>query len=373
MQAIVDDAAVEFCQKSLPHTAVEASLDCTARALKSMMPRPVGDAVIFRVRKISTDAADALTRLTVVTETVKRGHRHGKASEKIGLRRSRTAVAKRILKLADKTVAKKVEFLQRCKYLGMSADESDTFSGTAPLAASLQGCSPTFGWMNSMVGQINVAGSKDGEGLHNACRKLINNFQRVGMIDIEPDTPDLWSKVTSTCFDGASAMRSTSYYAGLDSNPGGTSMHAYMKKSINNMLPNLHGLCHSSNLAFKDTIKSEATWVDTWLLHIKTAFNWFSKSPGRKHSLRELHKVMCVLRNVVTWRLVLPKYYCPTRWLGIHRALEALVAVWPLMEEYAADLMSKGYRPDRRTKEDDDEETLVVREAMANARCVRRT
>ena len=46
------------------------------------------------------------------------------------------------------------------------------------------------------------------------------------------------------CTDGASPMRSTSMYAGLDGNPAGISLHAHMKRDLNPFLPNLHGLGH---------------------------------------------------------------------------------------------------------------------------------
>ena len=358
--AIVDDVIVEFCQKSFPHTATVASLDCTSRALNAIMPSPVADEVIYKVRKVDSNAADTLLRLKTVTSTVSRPCKYGDPVVKNVCRRSRTAVAKRILQLSDKTVKKKVEFLQSCEYLGLSADESDTFSGSAPLAASLQGCSADFGWLNTMVGQIDVAGDKDGKGLHDACKKLVDAFEDTS--DVK-STISLWKKIKSTCFDGASAMRSTAQYAGLDSKPDGSSMHACMKKSINTLLPNQHGLCHATNLGFKDAVKTESSWVDMWLWHVKATFNWFSKSPGRKNALKKLHETISVLREKVTWRMVYPKYYCPTRWLGMHRALGAIVGVWPLLQEYAADLVTNGYRPDRRRGEDE----LNIEE-RANAR-----
>ena len=63
-----------------------------------------------------------------------------------------------------------------------------------------------------------------------------------------------------------------------------------------------------------------------------------------------------MLREVVTWRMTLPKYYCPTRWLGLHRALQSILAVWDLLETYAQTLREKGYRPDRRSAVDEDED-----------------
>ena len=120
-------------------------------------------------------------------------------------------------------------------------------------------------------------------------------------------------------------MRSTPLYAGLDSNAGGTSMHAFMKKTICVRLPNLHCMCHNPNLSLGDVTK-KCEWISDWLLHIKALFNWFSKSPGRKAALRRLHTTMELLGRVVTWRMTLPKYYCPTRWLGLHRALQSILA-----------------------------------------------
>ena len=65
--------------------------------------------------------------------------------------------------------------------------------------------------------------------------------------------------------------------------------------------------------------------------------------------------------------MVLPKYYCPTRWLGLLRATESIVSVWPLLVEYANLLVNQGYRPDRRSDVDDNM-TEIELEDRANAR-----
>ena len=88
-------------------------------------------------------------------------------------------------------------------------------------------------------------------------------------------------------------------------------------------------------------------WVDQWLDHLKTIFRWFSKSPSRKSKLKQLHKEMELLQEIVTWRMWYPKCYCPTQWIGIARCLQSLLAVGPRLEAYTGSLVTQGFRPDR--------------------------
>ena len=81
-----------------------------------------------------------------------------------------------------------------------------------------------------------------------------------------------------------------------------------------------------------------------------------SKSPSRKSKLKQLHKEMMLANDAVTWRLIYPKYYCPTRWIGITRCLKAILAAGPLLEEYADELAAQGFRPARQEENDEDED-----------------
>ena len=78
--------------------------------------------------------------------------------------------------------------------------------------------------------------------------------------------PVLWELITFTCFDGASAMRSTPLYAGLDANPAGSSFLAYLKRNGKPNLPNLHCICHNVNLALKEAMQETSQWLDVWSL-----------------------------------------------------------------------------------------------------------
>ena len=142
-------------------------------------------------------------------------------------------------------------------------------------------------------------------------------------------------------------MRSTAYYAGLDGKEDGENFHAYMRQfSTHKKMPNMHGLCHNFDLAIKFDLK-KCLWAVQWLDHIKAVFNWFSNSPSKKSKLKSLYNEMKLLGQIVTWRLVYPKYYCPTRWLGIKRALKAILTIVDLLLAYAQTLLDQGYRPDR--------------------------
>ena len=178
------------------------------------------------------------------------------------------------MKLANNTILKKVEFLLSCRYLSLTAGESDTYSFSTPLAAALQGCSPDFLWANLFIGQTDVSDDKSGPGLFQKLFSLLNGTH-----------PELFKRVFMSCFDGASAMRSTPLYAGLDSKPDGRSLVAELKRAGLPRLGNVHGLCHLLNLSMKKTYKLCDEWTDQWFDHIKGVFAWFSKSPRRKTEL----------------------------------------------------------------------------------------
>ena len=88
-------------------------------------------------------------------------------------------------------------------------------------------------------------------------------------------------------------------------------------------------------------------WCLDGLDHIKCVYRWFSKSRSRKSKLKTLHKTMKLLREVVTWRMVFPKYYCPTSWIGISRCLKSIICAVPLLENYVDTLVTAGFRPAR--------------------------
>ena len=249
-----------------------------------------------------------------------------------------------------------VNFLSTCQFISIGGDESDSFSGSAPLASSLQACNPLFEWFNGFSGQRDVAADKTGAGIHRVLKAIIDSL-----------CPDIWPKIMWLCTDGASAMRSTPAYMGLDSNPAGTSLHACMKRSVNKQLPAFHCMCHMLNLAFKDAF-FKCLWAEHWLYHVKSLFNWFSNSPGKKSALRRLHQTMVAIRQTVTWRLVYPRYYCPTRWLGLHQALLSILNSWDLLVIYAGTLQDDGFRPDRRPYAAEPEEEELQGEDLADAR-----
>ena len=177
-----------------------------------------------------------ITRLHAVTASVK--IRGGQRSV---CRRARRAITSRMFALAKTTMAKKVEHLLSCPYLSLTADESDTYSFSAPLAAALQGCSPLFQWANLFIGQTDVAADKTGAGMYVKLRELLDAAH-----------PDLFELIFFSCFDGCSSMRSIPLYAGLDSYPAGISLHAQLKNvGRKPLLGNLHGLCHLCNLLQK--------------------------------------------------------------------------------------------------------------------------
>ena len=332
-RAVIDDAIVSACRKSLSLEAIRIVLDVAQRALNSVQPaKHLTDQEIMLVRKVSPDAADIVIRVNALTKPA-----NTSAGTRGPCRRGRTAITKRLLELGKRTLSKKVEHLLACKFLGITADESDTYSFSAPLAVALQGCTPTFEWANMFIGQTDVATKRDGPGLWEKLVELLNQTH-----------PELLVLIIFSTFDGASAMRSTPKYAGLDSNPTGSCLVAEMKRNHHDGIGNLHCIPHNLNLALKKAMKECDAWMKQWLDHVKCIFHYFCKSPTRKADLKQLHKAMELLNDVVTWRFMLPKYHCPTRWVGYVRALDSVLPGM-LLEAYVDKLVEEGWLPDRRT------------------------
>ena len=345
-KAVTDDAVITCARKALSFTAVPIAMQVAARAIIMCRGKdPITNETIKQVRKVSKRAASVLERVNaaVKMETI-RGDRQRPACV-----RGRHWVASRLVQLGNITLRKKVEFLLKCPYLSCSADESDTYSSSAPLAAALQGCSVDFKFGNLFMGQSDVAADKSGEGCFNVLRDLFNNCDR-----------QLLKLIVWSCFDGASAMRSTPKYAGLDGKPDGISLLAFLKREIDDDLPNLHGLCHQGDLSLKTGLK-RCPWTKDWLQHIKGIYTWFSKSPARKSSLKKLHTQMQLLNNFCTWRMVYPKYYCPTRWIGLYNCLESILKVEDLLCHYVDKLVDDGYKPFRAEEEDPPVEANTAR------------
>ena len=357
-QAIIDDVIVQCARKSVSFSSVPIVMGCVARALiacrgKVVFPSPD----IMKVRTVCPRAATAMVRLNAATEeqTIKGGNTRPACV------RGRHYVAERMLVIGKQTIQQKAKFLASCPYLSLSADESDTYSFSAPLAAALQGCSRAFQWANLFMGQVDVSEDKTGEGLF---KSLLFFFNKID--------PVLFQLIVFSCTDGASAMRSTPKYAGLDSNPHGTSFHAHMKRANKPKLPNIHCVPHNLNLSLKKAITRGSEWSKDWLEHVKCVYKWFSKSPSRKSKLKSLHAKMSLLQSVVTWKMVYPKYYCPTRWIGIKSALQSILAAVTLLESYVDGLVRDGFRPDRekdnlipdepdaRVEEDSDDDVVSV-------------
>ena len=77
-----------------------------------------------------------------------------------------------------------------------------------------------FKWANLFIGQTDVADDKSAPGMYYKLRRLLDKTH-----------VDLLDKIFFIFFDGASAMKSTPLYVGLDSNPAGTSLVAQLKNA----------------------------------------------------------------------------------------------------------------------------------------------
>ena len=306
--AIRDDAVLSCARKGLSFTAVPVVMQVASRAVIACRGKnPIPTSEILKVKKVSSLGASCMARCNAAVAQEKvRGGRSRPACV-----RGRIWACNRTLELAEVCLQKKAEFLKSCPYLSLTADESDTFSSSAPLSCGLQGCTKDFTWANLFMGQDDVAEDKTGLGCFNAIKRICDKTDK-----------SLLPKVKFSVFDdGASNMRSTPKYAGLDSKPDGTSVHAFLKKHVSAKLPNMHCLNHDGNLAMKQGVKKCKAWTDSWIEHVKGIYRWFCKSHARKSVLKSLHTEMQLLQDTVTWRMLYPKYYCPTRWLGTPLAI----------------------------------------------------
>ena len=76
------------------------------------------------------------------------------------------------------------------------------------------------------MGQTDVATGKDGAGCYQGVKKVV----RKACLDSEVDFDKMWAKICFSVTDGASAMRSTPLYAGLDAKEDGESFVSQFKK-----------------------------------------------------------------------------------------------------------------------------------------------
>ena len=335
-QALIDDAIVSSCRKSLPFTAIPLMLDHTARCLSVVAGPNLAKIDMNQVK--DPNALGIILRVKALTKQ----QRIHKKKTRMVVRRGRTALTKRIGVLASMAISKKVDFLRSCETLSLSCDETDAWSLTAPLAVALQGCNTKFEWGNFFVGQTCVALTKTGAGIYDATKSVVDKADAIAG---ETDN-GLWNRCFFLCTDGASNMRSSPMYAGLDSKADGDSFTAQFRQNGKPLMPNLHCICHNLNLALKEAV-SELSWCDLWMRHLRAMYNWFSKSPARKQKFKVLGEEMELLQRVVTWKMVYPKYYCPTRWVGIITALSSITKASALHKEYCRGLVTTGFLPDR--------------------------
>ena len=59
--------------------------------------------------------------------------------------------------------------------------------------------------------------------------------------------------------------------------------------------------------------------------------------------------------------MLYPKYYCPTRWIGIVKCLRSTLLSLTLLEAYVDKLVEDGWRPDRGTPDEEPEEAQHAR------------
>ena len=249
--------------RSFPFTAGEMALDCVAATLSTI----TGDkslkrgAVDLLNRSGMRDEAAAMRNLLITSGYKNSGGPTPTKSptkrRRIQLRRG--AIKKRIKILGDDVQTLKREFLKACPYITIVIDEGNNWSKECPLYVAVIACTPEFQWRIMFIGQENCSGKKDGHSIHVLVKKI---FCDTGMGDI-------YSKIVSASTDGASVMRSSSEFAGLDCRgTEGRSFAAHLKSEVKQDIDFWHCLTHQLNLAVNDSLDAIKALKLYWVPHV---------------------------------------------------------------------------------------------------------
>ena len=186
------------------------------------------------------------------------------------------------------------------------------------------------------IGQANCSGKKNGQSIHELVKQV---FIDAGMLDI-------YEKIMSASTDGASVMRSTRDFAGLDCRgTEGTSFAAFLKSELKGNIDFWHCLCHIFNLSVNDALNAIPALKLFWVPHVsKCSYNAvhhalshpprmfvflqlrmmhseFSKSSKRRANFEQVVKDLDEWDNDYDWKVFYPILFCITRWIGIQKCV----------------------------------------------------
>ena len=242
----------------------------------------------------------------------------------------RTTVAKRVHGIADEIKSKKADYLGTCPYVSLIIDEGNNYRRSCPLYCATMSCDREFRWRTQFVGQANCEGRKTGCAIHELTKSI---FRRNGLLPI-------YNNLQAVGSDGASVMRSTSGYAGLDARGTvGESFMAYMKRDVKEDMDSWHGLCHKCDLGLNDAIDSNDALRLFYLPHVRMCHSEFKRSSVNRAELKAL--------TDTDWKVFYPKIHVKTRWSSMSNVATtmSLKNSRALLKRYAQSLRDRDMGP----------------------------
>ena len=332
----VKDYACQYAAtKSLPFSASEMAMDVVAAAFSTVAPEePKVKAIRLLHAKGYNAEANMLANLRHVSARVDVGgavpshmlHKKDKNRRKRKLtqkklrllckrsrfRHHRTNAAKRMMKIATDVVKVKAEFLMCCPYVGIIVDEGNNYKRSCPLYVGVICCDNEFRWRIMFVGQEDTEGRKTGEAIHELVKKV---FQDNGLENV-------YKKIVAAGTDGASVMRSSSVFDGLDCRGmTGASFSAHLKRDLKEDLDFWHCLCHKLNLSINDALDAIPALKLYYIPHLRMCHSEFKRSSKARAGLKEILKTivdqMQDFNKSHDWKVFYPILFCLTRWLGL--------------------------------------------------------
>ena len=317
-----------------PFTLGKVTADCICAAISTV----IGDVDLSAksIKKMSTqhpEKADVLRRLNHLGSTLVAGH---ESTTKRRVQMCANTVKSRIRDIARSTIERKVFFLRNAPYPSFIIDEGLTWAKSMPLYLATCACTSSFEWKTMFIGQEDSSGRKDGASIHRLTKKIF----------VDNNMEDIYARLKCGCTDGASVMRSTRAYAGLDARgTEGTSFAAHLKRDVNEDVELWHCVCHMLNLGMNDALEAIQALKLFYLPHVRMMHSEFSRSSLKREKLKEVSEHFKQLHGLTHWKIFYPKLFCLTRWLGLQICSENLAKNREVYGAYAESLREDGFGP----------------------------
>ena len=269
--------AQQVAARSMSFTAGEMTLDCVCATLTTITDdKPikrkamdvltlagfVDEAVsLFRLKYLTAQVDTSSSPNVKPFPTATPSRRFNKRRR---IQRKRASVKRKILELGRDVQKLKHEFLSGCPYITIVIDEGNNWSKECPLYVAVIACTMQFEWRIMFIGQADCCGKKDGKSIH----------QLVKQVFVDAGMSDIYEKIMSASTDGASVMRSTKDFAGLDCRgTEGTSFAAFLKIDLKDNIDFWHCLIHQLNLSVNDALDAIPACKLFWVPHVSLLCN----------------------------------------------------------------------------------------------------